>query len=122
MRKDDTSTALDRDEFDGEEAEIFVGETATAEPVERVDDPDAEPDDELLEAELGEHDIALEDVLDLEDDVDLDPGDLDHDDDEMEMALLHEFGIDLDAPDEPSELMEALAVEEDPSADDEVAA
>ncbi len=119
MRNDDASTALDRDDFDGDEGEIFGLDGASAgEPLDRFDDPDAEPDDELLEAELGAHDIALDDEIDddLEDEFD------EMDDDDREITLLQELGIDLDARDDSSDTIEALALDDDASGDDEVAA
>jgi hypothetical protein len=120
MRNDDTPTTLDREDFDGDDAEVLGLDASGAEPAERFDDPDADPDDAVLAAELGEHDIALDDALDADEDIEDEPAEDDEDD--LEMALLHELGIDLDAPDEPSDLLEALAPVDDSAVDDEVAA
>jgi hypothetical protein len=119
MRNDDATNALDRDDFEGDEADAFTPEGAAADPAERVDDLDAEPDDAMLEAELGAHDVPFDAEPD-ESEIDDEPGDEDEDD--LEVALLQELGIDLDAPDEPADLFESLAPVDEPSVDDEVAA
>jgi hypothetical protein len=124
MRTEDTSASLDRYD-DGDEAELHVSDDAVAEAVDRVDDPDAEPDDELLEAELGAHDIAIDDNPAL-DDLDDAPDDDDCDDDDAdrELCLLQELGIDLDAPDGPVDDLDITLHDHEGDAplDDEVAA
>ena len=107
MKSDDAQSVLDRNDFDGDGQD--------AEPLGRIDDLDVEPDDALLEAELGAHEIDFDDVDDvLNEDED--------DDDDREMALLHELGIDFDAPDGPVLTLEALGMDEEACFDEEVAA
>lgn len=120
MRTDENSAALDRDEFDGDEARLFEDDGTGDEPVERIDDPDAEPDEALIEAEVGDHDIVPDDPEPC-DDPDDDALDVE-DDDDLELVLLQDLGIDLDAPDEHSDLIESLPEEPDATMDDEVAA
>jgi hypothetical protein len=122
MKTDDTPASLDRYD-DGDEAELYGSDDAAAEPIDRVDDPDAEPDDALLEAELGAHDIAIDDDPDL-DDLDDAPDDEDDGDDDRELTLLQELGIDLDAPDGPDDDLDVVLHdhEGDEPLDDEVAA
>jgi hypothetical protein len=114
MRTDDNSASLDRYE-EGEDPELFGLDGAASDPLDRPDDPDAEPDEALLEAELGAHDIAVEEDLDLTDEPDDDP--TDDQDDDHEVALLQELGIDLDAPDAVLDGLDLLTDD-----DDEVAA
>lgn len=110
MKSDETPTTLDRDDVDRDDAERFDTEGAAAEP--------PGDDDDFLDADLG-----LFDVMVGEDDVEdeLDEGD-DDDEDDRELALLHELGIDLDAPDGPLWSLGALALDDEPCFDDEVAA
>lgn len=115
MKSDDAQSMLDRNDFDGEGSELFAIDGQDAEPLGRIDDLDVEPDDALLEAELGAHEIDFDDVDDvLNEDED--------DDDDREMALLHELGIDFDAPDGPVLALEALGMDEEACFDEEVAA
>jgi len=113
MKSDDAPSALDRNDFDGEGPELFAIDGQDAEPLGRTDDLDVEPDDALLEAELGAHEIDFDDDV-LNEDED--------DEDDREMALLHELGIDLDASDGPVLALDALGMEEEASFDEEVAA
>jgi hypothetical protein len=120
MKNDETPNALDRDDFEGEDAEyVSIGDGI--EPLGRGDDLDVEPDDALLEAELGEHDIQFGDV-EIDGEIDDTSGEDEDDEDDLEMALLHELGIDLDAADEPSMSLDEFVTGEEPSLDDEVAA
>jgi hypothetical protein len=104
MKTDDAS-ALDRDEFDGEDAALFDTGATDAEAVDTAATPDTRPeaepelDEDLLEADLGECDVLILD--DEPDDVDLIiPEDEEGDEDEVEMAFLQEMGIDLDSADD----------------------
>jgi hypothetical protein len=121
MRTDDTSASLDRDDGGGEESELYRIDDSAAESAERADDPDAEPDDELFEAELGAHDIELADdpgfEVELEADADDDESDID-----AELVLLQELGIELEAPDLQFDRADVPSVEPESSGDDEVAA
>ena len=110
MKSDETPTTLDRDDVDRDDAERFDAEGAAAEPP---------GDDDFLDAELG-----LFDVMVGEDDVEdeLDDCGNDDDDDDRELALLHELGIDLDAPDGPLWELGALVLDDESCFDDEVAA
>lgn len=109
-----------RDEFDGDDAEVIDGDLpiADAEAVDPVDSLD----EDLLEADLGERDefIALDEDEDLDDDA-IDPDDFE-DDDEYEVLMLQELGIDLDAADasEPNLDLEVALVDDE--TDDGVAA
>lgn len=98
MRPDDTADAVDRDAFDGEAAAAFGPDASGAEPVtlglEVADDDGFEP-------EFGEPDVPYGHEFrndELDDEV-IDPVDEETEDD-LEIALLQELGIDLDAPDE----------------------
>ena len=126
MRPDDNASAPDLDELDGDESTPVVA--LDADPTPRAEDVEAEPvaflDEDLLEAELGELDAPLpHDELDDIDEQLLDSNDDDDDDDDdFEMALLHELGIDLDAPDaEEADLDLGVSLDDD-SNDEEVAA
>ncbi len=89
-------------------------------------DPDAVAfnDEDLLEADLGGLDAPLpHDELDDLDEQLLDSvEDDDDDDDDYELALLHELGIDLDAPDAEEVGVDLVAGLDDDSGDEEVAA
>jgi hypothetical protein len=126
MRPEDSADALDRDD-DGERAEFFGPETPGADPTDRADDFGVGADDDLLDADLGVRNIDLEagpewDLDEFEDLLDSDP--LDDEDDEEEMALLQDLGLDdLGAPEgPPAGLGLGAVVPGDDSADDEVAA
>ena len=129
MRSDDAAAALDRDEFDGDETDLFGIEPTGADPTERAEDVEveveigAEADDELLEAELGERDSFVGDdpeLDELNDNFDPDSNEVD---DEFEMALIQELGIDLDAPDDHAPTLEiGHGLHHEDSLDDEVAA
>jgi hypothetical protein len=84
-----------------------------------LDDIDAPFDPDFAAAEVWELDaLALDDGVEEDDEEPVD----DEFDDEVEMNLLHELGIDLDAPDgEPGLDLEFTIVQEDP-VDDGVAA
>jgi hypothetical protein len=125
MRSNDTAAALDRDDDDGDGAELFGPDASGAEPAEQVIDPDADPenaDEDLLEAEFGEFDlpIGVDDDEDLEDDL----AEADEEsDDEIEIELLQELGIDLDAPDSLGSVLDlVVGLHDDGPHDDEVAA
>jgi len=98
MRPDDTADAVDRDALDGEEAAAFAPDATGAGPatlgLEVADDDGFDP-------ELGELDLPFGHEFrndELDDEV-IDPIDEETEDD-LEIALLQELGIDLDAPDE----------------------
>src|SRR4051812_36411845 len=104
MRPDDDAAPPDADDLGVDESTPAAPDDPIAQSVE-VDveaDPVAFIDEDLLEAELGELDAPLpHDELDDLDEQLLDSvEDDDDDDDDYELALLHELGIDLDAPDE----------------------
>jgi hypothetical protein len=117
----------DRPDDERESDEREQDETGSGEPDEEgaavtevdLDDIDAPFDPEFAGAEMWELDaLALDDGVEEDDD---DPVD-DELDDEAEMTLLQELGIDLDAPDgEPDVDLELNIAQEDP-ADDGVAA
>ncbi|MFO0952271.1 MAG: hypothetical protein U0835_14195 [Isosphaeraceae bacterium] len=131
MRSKDTAAALDRDDFDGEETDELGIEPSGADPTERAEDGDPdpaassefEPDEELLEAELGECDgfiVDDPDLDELDDNFDPSPEEID---DEYEITLIQELGIDLDAPDDLGPEIElGAALHDDDPVDDEVAA
>lgn len=121
MRTDDDSASLDRFEDDGDEAELLGIDGGEAEPLERPDDPDADPDEALLEAELGAHDGAVTDDFDLDDDLEDESAD-DEECDDRELALLQELGIDLDVADGPIDALDLPLGDEGSAVDDEVAA
>lgn len=121
MKFHESSAPLDRDDEDSFPPLPAADDATEAVPDGAVETFDFEPDDDLLEPELGEHDGFLEDAYDLEENDADDP--CDEDDDEAEMVLLREFGIDLDAPDETDEDVSVSAqfAHDDPN-DDEAAA
>jgi hypothetical protein len=124
MRPNDTADALDREDFDGDE---FGLEAPGADPIDQAVAAEADPivDDDLLEAELGELDapLAADEIEDLDAEL-LDAPD-DEDEDDQEVCLLQELGIDLDAPDpDPDrdrDIDLGFTLHDDPI-DDEVAA
>lgn len=120
MRPDDAAVALDRHDFDGDDSDTFGPDASAAAPGEPAADPDVVVDDDLLEVDLGELDAPLIiDEEELDDDI-LDPIE-DEDEDDLEISLLQELGIDLDAPDAVAASLDiGLVAEED--SDDEVAA
>jgi hypothetical protein len=127
MRSQDSAAAFDRAGDDGDEAGLHRPEGSDGERGEQAVDPYVDPetlDEALLEAELADLEEPLEvieDEEDLDDDA-VDPED-DESDDELEIALLQEYGIDLDAPDlvEP-QLDLTVRLHDEESHDDEVAA
>jgi hypothetical protein len=124
MRRDDDVASLDHDD-QGESPDPFDPEASGSDPVERADELGPIADEDLLEAELSELDDDLIGDLDewlgvLQDEFDLADDD-DEFDDEAEMALLQELGIDLDSPDDRLEnLGLGLGLNDDPH--DDVAA
>ena len=102
MRHQKSDVERVREDFDGDDVEIFGTEAAVADPIEAVAGVTDSLDDDLIEADLGERDefVATDD-----DDEDLDElieFDNDDDDDDQEIMLLQELGVDLDAADPPS--------------------
>jgi hypothetical protein len=85
-----------------------------------LDDMDAPFDPEFVAAESWELDALAQDdgVQDEDDEAPVD----DEFDDEAEMNLLHELGIDLDAPDGESDVELEFAIAGEDPADDGVAA
>jgi hypothetical protein len=110
-------------ESDGDE---FIAATGSE------SDPDAEVgptaqavdidlDEDLIEADLGEFDAPLvDDELDRLDEQLLDAEE-EEDEDDLELTLLQDLGIDLDAPDEGVEIDLTLNLDDD-AGEDEVAA
>lgn len=129
MRSDDAADSLDRDDFDGEESEIFGPEASNLDSMEANPEVEADPDvevvdEEYLEADLGELDAPILDDQSADLDDELLDGTEEEIDDEMEIMLLQELGIDLDARDDfvGGELELGVALHDDDSQDDEVAA
>lgn len=123
MRSKDNAPNPGRDD-DAEDPEHLGldGDTPGSESGDPVIDADLGVDEDLIDVELGER----EGEFHLEDDSaeldEVDPEDAE-DDDDREMTLLHELGIDLDAPDGPSaELDVDLELGEDDAVDDDAAA
>ena len=122
MRPHETDGVPSRDDFDGDEIEVFGAEAAVADPIEQVVGASDSLDDDLIDADLGERD---EFITDDEDDEDLDElieFDEDDDDDDREIMLLQEFGIDLDAADAPTLDLDLDVALDDEDSDEEVAA
>jgi hypothetical protein len=108
----DEGESLDREPAgaglgDSEDEVIVAGD-------EDLDELDAPIDPDF--SEVGAWDVEGVDLDDADDEDDED------DDNEAEMHLLHELGIDLDAPDGEAGLDLALDLDEDDPADDGVAA
>jgi hypothetical protein len=123
----------DRPGNERESPEVVPDETGPGDPEEPeeegagvseldLDDIDAPFDPDFAAAEAWELDtLALDDGVEDDENDNDEPVD-DECDDEAEMKLLHELGIDLDAPDgEPGVELELDIAHEDP-ADDGVAA
>ena len=120
MEPDDAAVALDRHDFDGDDSDTFGLDASPAAPGEAVADPDVVVDDDLLEVDLGELDAPLIiDEEEMDDDI-LDPLE-EEDEDDLEISLLQEFGIDLDAPDTVAASLD-IGLGADDESDDEVAA
>ena len=128
MRPDDNPAALD---FDGEEGDLPELDASAADTTDRAAETELEPETDVvadvdedlldLDADLGELDAPiLDDDLDDLDEALLDPDDDDEDD--LEILMLQELGIDLDAPDLEETIDIELGFADDDSADDEVAA
>lgn len=112
----------DREEFDGEEAELFSPEVSSADPIEQV--VNAVADDDLIDAELGEIDLPITVVLDADglDDEIVDPIEPE-DEDDQELTLLQELGIDLDSYDDDLVAVDlGVGLVDDETGDDEAAA
>lgn len=112
----------DREEFDGEEAELFSPEVSSADPIEQV--VNAVADDDLIDAELGEIDLPITVVLDADglDDEIVDPIEPE-DEDDQELTLLQELGIDLDSYDDDLVAVDlGVGLVDDETSDDEAAA
>ena len=142
MRADHAGNAPDPDEFEDDEALGLVDDdtpepSASAGDSEPGADAGAEPgadpalaaesdagfDEDLLDAELGGFDgpVIVEDIdEELLDQID--PDDLEDDDDDREIVFLQEMGIDLDAPDDLAAVDVSLRLDDDEAVDDEVAA
>ena len=122
MRHQKSDVERVREDFDGDDVEIFGTEAAVADPIEAVAGVTDSLDDDLIEADLGERDefVATDD-----DDEDLDElieFDNDDDDDDQEIMLLQELGVDLDAADPPSLDLDLDVSLGDDDSDDGVAA
>jgi len=122
MRPQESESALGRDDFDGDEIEVFVSDAAVVDPLDQVVGVTDSIDEDLIEADLGERDefIAVDD-----DDEDLDElleFDDDDDEDDQEIMLLQDLGIDLDAADPPSLDVDLDVSLDDDDSDDGVAA
>lgn len=101
MRPDDDAVTPDPDDLGLDESAPDADPIAKSVGVDVEADPIAFIDEDLLEADLGELDAPLpHDELDDIDEQLLDSVEDDDDDDDYELALLHDLGIDLDAPDE----------------------
>lgn len=112
MKTDDELEIVDRDDPQSE--------TESAEPT--VSDS-FDPDDDLIDAELGERDDLLLDEASLEDEADLDSQFDETIEDVREMMLLQELGIDLDdIEDLASEIAFDPSLTDDDTMDDEAAA
>jgi hypothetical protein len=128
-RKNSPEDVADRDDRGWEEGEALDDEPVVAGP--------SDPDDEVGVAgdeDLDEIDAPIDpdfggagawelEALELDDDDDSDDTEEDEAfDDEAEMHLLHELGIDLDAPDGEAGLDLSLDIDQEDPADDGVAA
>jgi hypothetical protein len=131
-RKNGSEDAVDRDRRTWDESEAGDLESAGAAAPGDPDDGGGvavEEDLDDIDAPI-DHDFGLPEdweleALDLDDheDDDEDQGDGESDEDEAEMLLLHELGIDLDAPDLEAELDDLpFTLVQDDSTDDGVAA
>jgi hypothetical protein len=126
-RNNGSADVASRDERGWDEGESLELEPATTGPVDAEDEVIVAADEDLdeldapIDPEFGEGEAWDFEDLDLDDEVDGDEDD-DEDDDDAEMHLLHELGIDLDAPDLGAGLDLSLHLDQDDPADDGVAA
>lgn len=121
MKADKKVVPPDREDFDGEEAEIF-GAEAAVDPIDQV--VSAVVDEDLIDAELGELDLPITEVLDADglDDEIVDPIEPE-DEDDQELTMLQELGIDLDSYDDDLVAVDlGVGLVDDETGDDEAAA
>jgi ribonuclease E len=124
-RKNGTTDAAGRDERGWDEGESLDRGPADAGAGDSEDEVIVAGDEDLDELDAPiDPDFSEVEAWDLEDldDADDEEEDDEAEDDEAEMHLLHELGIDLDAPDGEAGLDLALDLDEDDPADDGVAA
>jgi hypothetical protein len=123
-RKNGTTDAAGRDERGWDEGESLDRGPADAGAGDSEDEVIVAGDEDLDELDAPiDPDFSEVEAWDVEG-LELDDAEEDEDeeDDEAEMYLLHELGIDLDAPDGEAGLDLALDLDEDDQADDGVAA